>query len=535
MSGWGYALKLSKEEVKNAEPPGTVKLIDHELHRTPTGTNYNEDHIQLVPHPSRSPADPLNWPKWRKLAVLFTVSLYALIANIASANIASALPLLTFQLLPPNSLTRLGHLVAYNVLFAGCSNIVWVPLANIFGRRPIMLLAQLILIFASMGGGLATTFNGLLIARIFQGIGAGPEQTISPEIVGEVFFVHQRGRAMALYTVCLSGGSLLGGIIGGYIAGNLGYKYIFWITTALSVFIFLCQFFLVPETLFDRKSHLAHEERNNTYNDEKEGTERTEQAINSKYQSKFGIAQQLSVGMYRGHIVRRFIAPWKTLALPGTWVVMLHYGGLVGAIVTLATIAPALLSAPPYLWGNNVGLINVAGLIGCIVGGIATHFTADLLVTRGAKKEVHGFSEPEARLPAMFPALVIAVAGIWCFGFSAANGSKPAWVGMAFGLGMVSFGLTQIPSIGFNYLIEAYYSVSSDCFVMTTIVRGVISFAWTFFVVEWVFTRGPREPFGIFGMLMAIFALLTIPLWIYGKRWRIATAKYLPKVGEGEH
>ena len=35
-------------------------------------------------------------------------------------------------------------------------------------------------------------------------------------------------------------------------------------------------------------------------------------------------------------------------------------------------------------------------------------------------------------------------------------------------------------------------------------------------------------PSGIFGMLMGLFSLLTIPLWLVGKRMRIATTKSLP-------
>jgi hypothetical protein len=79
-------------------------------------------------------------------------------------------------------------------------------------------------------------------------------------------------------------------------------------------------------------------------------------------------------------------------------------------------------------------------------------------------------------------------------------------------------------------LIESYYDVSGDCFVMTTIVRAVVAFAWTYFISEWIQSAGAALPFGIFGMLMAIFGLLTVPLWLYGKRCRIATAKYLPKM-----
>ena len=62
---------------------------------------------------------------------------------------------------------------------------------------------------------------------------------------------------------------------------------------------------------------------------------------------------------------------------------------------------------------------------------------------------------------------------------------------------------------------------------MNTVARAVVGFAWTFFVQQWIGEVGPAQPFGIFGMLMGVFSLLTIPMWLYGKRLRIATAKYL--------
>jgi hypothetical protein len=59
---------------------------------------------------------------------------------------------------------------------------------------------------------------------------------------------------------------------------------------------------------------------------------------------------------------------------------------------------------------------------------------------------------------------------------------------------------------------------------MVTVLRAIISFAWTFFVADWIQERGAAEAFGIFGMLMGLFGLLTVPLWLLGKRIRIATA-----------
>lgn len=51
-TGWRYAFSLSKDEVAAAAPPGTSLLVEHDAHQG--------DHVQLIPPPSRSGADPLN-------------------------------------------------------------------------------------------------------------------------------------------------------------------------------------------------------------------------------------------------------------------------------------------------------------------------------------------------------------------------------------------------------------------------------------------------------------------------------------------
>ena len=65
-----------------------------------------------------------------------------------------------------------------------------------FGRRPVILLALAVLFASSVWAGKANSYNSLLAARIFQGIGGGAADTLAPDVVGQIFFVHQRGRAM---------------------------------------------------------------------------------------------------------------------------------------------------------------------------------------------------------------------------------------------------------------------------------------------------------------------------------------------------
>lgn len=161
----------------------------------------------------------------------------------------------------------------------------------------------------------------------------------------------------------------------------------------------------------------------------------------------------LKLHKYEGNFFAKFLAPWKTLRLPGVWLVMFWYAGLVGGVVTITTVGPSLIAAPPYLWGNNSGLIMTGGIIGAALGLIATNLSADRVIVTKRKLQGNSLVEPEERLPMAIPGLILATTGLWTFGFCAQNPGPPhMWIGMQFGLGMLCFGLMQVPSIGFNYV-----------------------------------------------------------------------------------
>jgi len=260
-----------------------------------------------------------------------------------------------------------------------------------------------------------------------------------------------------LYSIFLAGGSIFGGLTGGYIGYEHGWTSVFWVSTALSGFVFLGVLFFVPETLYDRApaddASLSSEDNKDPDTKEVE----TVQVQPQVAQESFTFVQTLSINvgrheMAREGLVQYFLNPWKTLALPGTWVIMLHYAGLVGGIVTVSLIGPQLVAMPPYLWGANAGLINVGAIVGCLVGYVYTAILVDRQLKNQAKKQHHGMAEAEDRLPTAFFPLVVAVAGFFVFGFCAQNPGPNRWVGLQFGYGMIAFGLTQVPSVGFNYV-----------------------------------------------------------------------------------
>lgn len=112
-------------------------MLETNLHRI--GNEYHESELtmssqlQLSPMPSKNPADPLNWSRWRKFMALFCVSLFCLLANVTSASLSSALTFLATDFNPPVPQAHLGHLIAVcilsaSVLLLGCRLYVYAQL-----------------------------------------------------------------------------------------------------------------------------------------------------------------------------------------------------------------------------------------------------------------------------------------------------------------------------------------------------------------------------------------------------------------------
>lgn len=77
------------------------------------------------------------------------------------------------------------------IVVVGVSPLIWTPLANVYGRRPVYLLSTLIGIVATTGSGLAKTWGTLIVARVFSGVGVGAAMALGAASVNDMFFLHE--------------------------------------------------------------------------------------------------------------------------------------------------------------------------------------------------------------------------------------------------------------------------------------------------------------------------------------------------------
>lgn len=171
----------------------------------------------LVPQPSSDPHDPLNWSTLWKTACIMATAMVTFTQGFGPLALAPMFPALmeAFKC----NLADAIQFTGVCILVLGFSNFIWsitlpvftitykaqqvlrVPISTSFGRRPVFLLSQLINFGTSIWHAKARSYGSFMGACIVNGIGAGPAETIMPEVIADIFFLHDRGKWNTLYWV----------------------------------------------------------------------------------------------------------------------------------------------------------------------------------------------------------------------------------------------------------------------------------------------------------------------------------------------
>ncbi|SDY27667.1 drug resistance transporter, EmrB/QacA subfamily [Amycolatopsis xylanica] len=144
---------------------------------------------------------------------------------------------------------------AYSLVFGGFL-LLGGRAGDLFGRRRMFVIGTSVFTVASLAGGLATSAELLIVARIAQGVGAAMAGPSTLALIATTFTEPKaRMRALALFSAMASGGFAIGLILGGLLTQWFTWRAVLFINVPFGAAIALLAPKFVPEPE-RRRAHL---------------------------------------------------------------------------------------------------------------------------------------------------------------------------------------------------------------------------------------------------------------------------------------
>ncbi|KAK6953783.1 hypothetical protein Daesc_003745 [Daldinia eschscholtzii] len=473
------------EDRHMTRPPGTSKLGEEQgpsFDAASTGDLKKDGYIILVPQPSDSPNDPLNWSMVQKNSIMLILAFSSGVTTSLGPMISPGLVLISKQYhVSPDMVST--FMVGSILLFTGAVTFFTASGANIWGKRPFFVISTLLLLISNIWGTFADSFPSLAAMRIFQGIASAPLETLVTSTVSDLFFVHQRGLRLSLWGVMLGTGVLLGQIISGYIIEALGISGTFAISALIFCVILPLMYFLIVETTYTKS-------RTNKM-DEKRPSSRASSIGSMDFKGDDPASEpresyKSQLRIFRGRL------------------------------------------SDDSFW-KGVGLTNIPLALGTLIFSPISGWMADAVPVWMAKRN-GGVFEPEFRLILMLIAIPFSTAGFIGFGFAASKGLPLAWCLVWITMHSVAVPFASQASI--SYVIDCHTKDANQAFVTINFVKAVMSFVASTVANGMLAKHGPKNLFIGIALLNLGISLLTIPSYVYGKRLRswVARSEWATKI-----
>lgn len=463
-----------------------------------------------------------------------------------------------------------------------------------WGRRPCLLFSTLVCLGSAIWRARADSYGSFMGACVYvatsplhffpltalrlNGFAAGPAETVQPVVIADVIFLHERGAYNALYFATYFISLMVGPIVGGAMAENVGWRNFWWLNVALNGVALLCCLFLFPETRFHRpmggrgegKTLTTLESPSNAGEEIALGdgkdvivatntkeitdiiTNDTEKAAPAQPLSPTpSLSPILGSGRpskqqwalfqpFRGALLSEFLLPWKLLLFPIVLLASFTVSWSASVFLMTNLTQSQVFAAPPYNFSSQtVGFFNFATLAGALVGlftaGPLSDHVAEVLTRRNG-----GVREPEMRLLAAVPYVVVMIVGnvVVAMGYeqkwpwevscplsplspeTGALTRRTTQLIVILGYTFIGIQVTALPSIFSTYAVDSYKPVAGAIFVAITVNKNVWGYGFSRFVTPWSQQAGYVAPILTNMALVTLWCGCGVVFWFQGKTFR---------------
>ena len=157
-----------------------------------------------------------------------------------------AMPTMTKFFHTTEAMVNLTLIFFYIAFAAGI--IVFGPLSDKYGRKPILILGLILYLIGSIACALASSIYQLILFRVLQALGAGDVMAISTALVKDCFAGKMKTKVLAAVQVMGVLAPMLAPIAGAAILQVAGWRETFWVLAAIGILTLIVAF-MFQETL----------------------------------------------------------------------------------------------------------------------------------------------------------------------------------------------------------------------------------------------------------------------------------------------
>ena len=410
------------------------------------------------------------------------------------------------------SLELVNLTVTSYLIFQGLAPSLWGPVSDVKGRRTAYLYTFLVFIGACIGLALSRNYATLLVLRCLQSTGSASTIAIGSGVIGDITTRDDRGGLMGIFQAGLLAPVAVGPVIGGALAGSLGWRSIFWFLAIYALVFWLLLALLFPETLHSRVGNGGRTPRN--------AVDRFPLRVYQRYTKVAWDIQKDDLPAPKRIDVT---GPLRILVGKQASAIILFLAVYYAVWQMSITAMSSLFKSGYGLTETQIGLTFMANGVGSMVGTLITGRILDADYRRvKASIDVDSGEFPleKARLR-----LVPIFAGVQCtsialFGWTVRYPDKVHMAVPIISTFITGWTAVSTQSVVTTYLVDVFPDRSAAASASLNLARCLFAAGGTSFVMPLVDAVGAGLAFTVCVAAQAVALLLVVVQWKFGARWR---------------
>jgi len=188
--------------------------------------------------------------------IIVSLMLMTFLSAVEGTIISTAIPRITSDL---SGVELVSWVYAIYMLATAVSTPIYGKLADLFGRKKVLLIGATIFLVGSALCGIVTSMEQLIVFRALQGLGAGAIMPITMTIIGDLYSeVKDRAKAQGWISAVWGISGVIGPLVGGFLVDSLSWRYIFFLNVPFGIIACLMIVIYYKESVKPAKHHIDY-------------------------------------------------------------------------------------------------------------------------------------------------------------------------------------------------------------------------------------------------------------------------------------